>query len=365
MGRTAVSTARFTRSRSFYSVATSLLLPVAILACDDSNLSFSEQFSHPEVSLAGSVFEIDTDANLKVDDPAPSIDWGSVTESRKADLPSGATDDSFGQGAKEDTGVPSVVDGSIPPNKSDLKNFGVYLETTNGKKFLNLFWHRVQDPTGTTNMDFEFNQSSTISGNGVTPVRTQGDLLIQYDLANGGTNPVLGLSRWVTASSGTCEASGAKPPCWGPRMNLSTANLARGSINTSAIPESDADGLGPIDPRTFGEAHIDFDAIVGSSTECVRFGSAYLKSRSSDAFTAALKDFIAPEAVNVSNCGSIEITKVDDATPPNVLAGGVFTLYVNNEPLAGPRGAEDTITTLTGTTGTDGMCTIDTVPLGT
>src|SRR4051794_31245445 len=59
--------------------------------------------SHPEVSLPGSNFEIDTNANLKQDDPAPSIDWASVTETRKADKPSGATDDSFGQGTKEDT----------------------------------------------------------------------------------------------------------------------------------------------------------------------------------------------------------------------------------------------------------------------
>jgi hypothetical protein len=39
--------------------------------------------SHPEVSLPGSNFEIDTDANLKVDDPPPSIDRAGVTEIRK------------------------------------------------------------------------------------------------------------------------------------------------------------------------------------------------------------------------------------------------------------------------------------------
>src|SRR5215218_547049 len=146
------------------------------------------QASHPEVSLAGSNFEIDTNANLKRDDPAPSIDWASVTETRKADKASGSGDDSFGEGTKEDDAVPTVVSGSIPPNKSDLLNFGVYLEENANGTFLNLFWHRVQEPSGTTNMDFEFNQSKTLSGNGVTPVRTSGDLLIQYDLAQGGTN---------------------------------------------------------------------------------------------------------------------------------------------------------------------------------
>src|SRR5215510_16422491 len=70
--------------------------------------------SHAEVSLAGSNFEIDTDANLRVDDPAPSLDWANVAETRKQDTASGPTDESFGQGTKEDTAVPSVVDGSIP-----------------------------------------------------------------------------------------------------------------------------------------------------------------------------------------------------------------------------------------------------------
>jgi hypothetical protein len=142
-------------------------------------------------ALPNSNFEIDANANLKVDGAAPAIDWASVTETRKADEPTGATDDSFGQGTKEDTAVPSVVNGSIPPNKSDLLNFGVYFESNADGDFLNVFWHRVQEPSGTTNMDFEFNQSSTVSGNGKTPVRTSGDVLIQYDLAQGGTNPVL------------------------------------------------------------------------------------------------------------------------------------------------------------------------------
>ena len=43
-------------------------------------------------------------------------------------------------------------------------------------------------------MDFEFNQVERRTGNGVTPVRTAGDLLIQYDLSQGGTNPVLFVS---------------------------------------------------------------------------------------------------------------------------------------------------------------------------
>lgn len=290
--------------------------------------------SHPEVSLAGSNFEIDTDANLKVDDAAPSIDWASVTETRKADKPTGATDDSFGQGTKEDTAVPTVVDGSIPPNKSDLLNFGVYLEDTATTDFLHLFWHRVQEPSGTTNMDFEFNKSLTTSANGTTPVRTAGDVLIQYDLSQGGTNPVLFLSRWLTTGpTSACEASNSLP-CWSDKQNLSAQGDATGSINTTAIPAADSDGLATspnvVSSRTFGEASIDFSALGGGTDPCVSFGSAYLKSRSSDSFTAALKDFIAPAPLNLASCGAIKITKTRkhaaDGPGSHPHAGVAFTV---------------------------------------
>ena len=280
--------------------------------------------SHPEVSLTGSNFEIDTNANLKQDDAAPSIDWATVAENRKPDLASGANDDSFGNGAKEDTQVPSVVDGSIPPNQSDLLNFGVYRETVGSTDFLHLFWHRVQEPQGTTNMDFEFNQLSTLTANGRTPVRAEGDLLIQYDLSQGGTNPQLFVAYWLTDTSfnppyqipalpvttANCVSSNSFP-CWGKRANLTTAGLATGSINTSAIPAAEADGLGAISARTFGEASINFTTLLGTQG-CTSFGSAYLKSRSSDSFTAALKDFIAPTAVNISNCAKVIIRKQTD-----------------------------------------------------
>src|SRR5215217_2937867 len=285
----------------------------------------------------GSNFEIDTNANLKVDDPAPSIDWAGVSETRKADVASGSGDDSFGQGTKEDTAVPTVVSGSIPPNKSDLLNFGVYLETNaNGARFLNLFWHRVQEPNGTTNMDFEFNQSSTISANGKTPARTSGDLLIQYDLSQGGTNPVLFLSKWIAVgdpgkTAADCEASNSLP-CWSKKLNLTAQGDATGSINTSAIPATASDGLGAISPRTFGEAQIDLAALTGGAAKCVPFASAYLKSRSSDSFVSELKDFIAPVSLRdfPNQCGQVIIRKQTD--PNGATATFGYTKSFSTDP---------------------------------
>ena len=56
---------------------------------------------HPEASLPGSNFEIDVDANLKVDDPAPpSLDWANVTETRATDAANG-TERRLLQGRRE------------------------------------------------------------------------------------------------------------------------------------------------------------------------------------------------------------------------------------------------------------------------
>jgi hypothetical protein len=319
--------------------------PIALAVLALSLLAASSAIA----ALAGSNFEIDTDANLKVDGAAPAIDWASVSETRKADTPSGQQDESFGQGAKEDTAVPSVVTGGIPPNKSDLKFFGLYQEGGSSSGFLNLFWSRVQDPTGTTNMDFEFNQSKTASANGITPVRTAGDLLIIYDLSNGGTRPTLSLRIWNGSS-------------WGPATDLSASLKATGSINTSPIPAAESDGLGAHSARTFGEAQISLAAIFTDPTICTSFGSAYLKSRSSDSFTAALKDFVPPVSINLSNCGSVKIVKSDDLGNP--LEGAVFTLYKDNAPVGGTRGSEDTITTKTCTTAANGECTMTAVLQG-
>jgi hypothetical protein len=295
-------------------------------------------------TLSGSAFEVDpaplpqtnTGANLIVNTTG-CIDWlsgGTGTSLRsgvvaKNDTPSGAADESFGNGTKEDTANPSIVDGGIPPNKSDLKAFGVYPEqgtvTTSNPtgKFLALFWTRVQDPSGTTNMDFELNQkfcdgtAANCATNLVTPKRTgdgagplTDDKLITYDLSNGGTVATISIRSWNGSAWGS------------PSVISGGANAnALGSINTSLIPANQAGGatnglttqLGPLDPRTFGEATISFSALFGQNT-CGQFGSAYLKSRSSDSFTAALKDFVPPTRVSISNCSSLTTNATQSVT---------------------------------------------------
>lgn len=288
--------------------------------------------SHPEASLSGSNFEIDENANLKVNDPPPSLDWANVNESRQNDLATGATDNSYGGGSKEDDTCPSVGTGSIPNNKSDLLTFGAYVESeAGGPGFLHLFWTRVQEPSGTTLMDFELNQSTTHCGNGVNPVRTgdgagplTDDLLIEYRIDQGGSRASIKVRSWTGSA-------------WGTAVDLTTLNpaLATGTINSTAIPAAEADGLptvgNQLSPRTFGEASLDLDFVFNSG-KCTSFGSAFLKSRASDSFTSQLKDFIAPVPVNITNCGKVIIRKVTDpASEPATTTFG-YTKSFSTDP---------------------------------
>jgi hypothetical protein len=264
-------------------------------------------------NLPGSKFEIDTDANLIVDGTCTGgtgcVDWAALAhtgtnppEIRRTDLPTGQTDDSYKGGMKEDTACPETETGSIPNNKSDLLNFGSYFEPeAGGPGWLHVFWRRVQEPNGTTNMDFEFNKSTTDcdgAGSSKNVTRTIGDILLQFDVDQGGAVAKLSKRTWLGSA-------------WSdPPVALGNTD-AIGDINDSAITNANSDDLGAMTARTFGEASFDLSQVF-DPTKCESFGSAMLKSRSSDSFTSQLKDFIAPVPVNITNCGTVIIRKQTD-----------------------------------------------------
>lgn len=291
-----------------------------------------------EWGLTGSQFQT-KDGNTVVETagPAPTsaTPWGTrdwdglntlasanaLTATVQQDEPSGANDNSFGNGTKEDTAVPSVVSGSIPPNKSDLLEFGSWVERNADGAFLHLFWSRVQEPSGTTNMDFELNaltcptiasgkDRSGCSANGVTPTRTVNDLLVTYDLARGGSSASIGLKKW-DGSQWVADSL--------------AVDKALGSINGAAITSA-LTGKS-YSARTFGEASIDLSEIFTPGS-CSSLGSAYLKSRSSDSFTSAVKDFVRPAGVDISNCGRLVLLKTDGTDP---LDGAAFTISPANQ----------------------------------
>jgi hypothetical protein len=267
-------------------------------------------------NLAGSTFE-GSDGNLVVN-TAGNTDWANAPSRVVGlDQASGSTDNAFGQGTKEDNAAVTVVTGSIPPNKNDLSRFYVASESAGGSNFLYLAWERLVN-IGSANLDLEINQNVTagFTGTSTGPVtlnRTAGDLLVSYDFGGSGT-PTLGLLRWVTTgATSQCYASNSLP-CWGNRQNLTALGDAEGAVNTATV----TDPVPPAAPRTlttglFGEAAINLTAAgVFPANTCTAFGSTFLKSRSSASFGAEVKDFIAPQPVNISNCGTINIHKVTE-----------------------------------------------------
>ncbi len=264
--------------------------------------------SGSSANLSGSTFE-GNDGNLVVNTPG-NTDWvNAPNRVRGDDLASGRTDNSFGQGTKEDDPAVSVVTGSIPPQKSDLTRFYVASEFASNSNFLYLAWER-SNVLGSANMDFEINklaQPDLTSTGPKTLNRSAGDLLITFDFGGSGS-PVLSLLRWVTSGATSQCFSANALPCWGNRVDLSGLGEAEGAVNGVTVTDPIANESLPA--GTFGETAVNLTAAgVFPAGTCQAFGSVFLKSRSSASFPAEVKDFVAPQPVNISNCGKINIIK--------------------------------------------------------
>src|SRR6266568_117613 len=225
--------------------------------------------------LPGSTFE-GNDGNLVVDH-AGDTDWANAPNRViGVDQSSGSADNAFGQGTKEDNPAVTVVNGSIQLNQNATTGF---TNTTTGPVTLN---------------------------------RTPGDILITYDFGGSGT-PSLGLLKWITSANGTvanCFSANALP-CWGKRVDLSAAGFAEGAVNAATVTDPIANTS--LTTGLFGEAAVNLtSAGVFPPGTCEAFGSTFLKSRSSTSFTAEIKDFIAPQPVSISNCGTVKIHKVTE-----------------------------------------------------
>ena len=280
--------------------------------------------------LAGSTFA-GGDGNLLASPTTfGTTDWQNVAGLNTGfDLPSGKTDNAFGQGTKEDDPNVTVVNGSIPPNKSDLTRFyeASAFSSVNNDNFLYLAWERT-NVLGTANFDFEINQKTqpdlTTAG-AKTLIRTAGDLLVTYDFSNGGGKPTIGLLRWLTSTTvpvvpnfatNVCFSSNTFP-CWGDEVTLNGTDSIAAVNNLDPVTDplfpNGANYINPVPALQFGETAIDLTkAGVFPAGTCLAFGSAFVRSRSSTAFTSEIKDFIAPIPVNISNCGTVNIIKHTD-----------------------------------------------------
>jgi len=249
-------------------------------------------------NLSGSTFE-GNDGNLVVDTPG-NTDWVNAPNLRVGvDLPTGTSDNSFGQGTKENDTNVTVVTGSIPNSKADLARFAIAGEVVGTQQFLYLAWSR-ENQSGTVNFDFEINaaaQPDLTTAGAKTLVRTPGDLLINYAFQGGSNTPTLTKFSWNGND-------------WGTGTVISSA-CSEGQTNAATVSENLGGNPAVNRPaQQFGEAAINLVcAGVIPAGSCESFNSAYVKSRSSTSFTSEIKDFIAPVSLSFHNCGKLTIIK--------------------------------------------------------
>ena len=313
-------------------------IPGALVACVAATALFVISGAS---ALAPSTFE-GNDGNLVA---GGGTDWSTPAPNLAAanDAPTGTGDNAFGEGTSENDVNVTVVTGSIPNSKADLGRFAVAGETVAGKSFLYLAWARNND-SGTTNFDFEINkavQPNLSTAGSKLLDRSTGDLLINYGFQGNSLTAVLSLRTWTGSA-------------WSAESALGTC--AQGAGNATTISEN-LGGLTAVSrtPGRFGEAVIDLScAGIVPEGSCNSFSSAYVKSRSSTAFTSAVKDFIAPVQISLSNCGALKVTK-HSIKPNTPLSGATFSVTKGGTAITGSPF----------TTGTDGSFCVSGIAPGT
>jgi hypothetical protein len=297
-------------------------------------------------SISGSTFG-GGDGNLACNDAAlpggGALDWNCLNTSGSdpklnigLEQFSGQQDNSFGQGTKENNAAVTLVQGSIPPNKSDLTRFYEASEVISGHVLLYLAWER-SNVLGSANMDFEINKVGTpcLDSTGPFPVdctinRSVGDVLVTYDFTNGGGTPTVGLRTWNGSS-------------W----QVATTVVAESAVNSGSVLDTHAGTT--LAANTFGEAAIDLTAsgVVPAGSCGFSQATTFLKSRSAASFTSEIKDFVAPIATPIAPCGTSITTTLSATAPVSIgtavhdsatitgatsTAGGTVTynVYTNN-----------------------------------
>jgi hypothetical protein len=271
------------------------------------------------------------------------------------------TDTGFAGGVKQDADCGSLKPGKAP-NKDDLKRIYLTHKTISGHVYLMLGFVRIplNSTQSSTHIGFEFNEKKlgTCSGSSPLVKRTPqawggnpahsggdptnpGDLLIVYDYEGSTSSPTLTLRHWIDSNTtlsapyNTCEISSDSPPCWSVAQSLTASGFAEAQVNFGAngVPGAGiTDSLAPNSPpetlglKEFGEAGVDLTAAgVFTSGTCTGFGQAEAVSRSSgNSGSAAMEDIDGPGSINISNCASVNVTKV--GSDGGSQAGVVFTL---------------------------------------
>jgi hypothetical protein len=227
-------------------------------------------------------------------------------------------------------------DTHAPQSKDDINNafFFIVLDTINhpetptapGHHFWALMAGDREATNGTSFLDFEFLQHNitkvadgTFTADGPDGGRTVNDLDVTLSFTGGGGIFTPAVFQWNPVGDGTFIYSSIPTPA-------GTTFIQSNKTQPTPFPGlSGAFGLDHYtDSLQFVEAAIDITALLGSgiSTPCrgLPFTTIFIKTKSSAAPTAELKDLIAPFALNVCT-DNVPPTITTTGTPANGVLG--------------------------------------------
>jgi len=250
-------------------------------------------------------------------------DWATVAPSPgvpRGDPPAGGPD-MFGEGSKELAPGDWTLVGREPSNKFDF--LAAWARTESGEREDLYLAFRRDSPNGNTYLTFELNRDSRrwdndgLAATPAVPCRSDGDVLISYEIEPGGTtdpDPVtVRVYRWHAATRDAatgCSRTGTVTGGAVLNSPLDAHPLAQGAINEDGPIgnhlDTDGDGRSDtplFDRGTFAEAGLD---VTGAAAElgldCAAFGQVQLHSRAAVSISSAVKDYIGPAPLDVDTC---------------------------------------------------------------
>ncbi|WP_310595743.1 gliding motility-associated C-terminal domain-containing protein [Flavobacterium sp.] len=233
-----------------------------------------------------------------------------------------STDNIFGGGDKVSDN-PNSMSWTLGTanNKTDMNNALIHFTTdANGNVWFVFAADRLSN-SGNAYIDFEFLQDELTktatgfasTGSSVTGGRTQGDFLLTVYFENGAAN--FDIQHWENVS-GT----------WQYKTYFSSLPLnsvyAAGNSTTVPVPYS-AFGTNSYPQNTFIESVVNLTEVLGAIDPCanLKIKTIFVKSKTSTAPSASIKDFFEPLAVTNLTLGSADAG--DDDT---ICSGGNYKL---------------------------------------
>ena len=191
-------------------------------------------------------------------------------------------------------------------NKCDINNVIVHTATSDARKWIILGGDRLTT-TGTSYIDFEFSQGifsrhnsngtfSSVAADGgslaLSNGRTPGDFVLSMEYSNGGTNATVHYYKWEKPAGSSTFKYVEKPI---PLAATGTSLSAFGATNGGPISVPfGAFGSTTYISYAFVEAAINIDAILTAECRSTTIKTVFVKTKASDSYNAALKDFVDP-----------------------------------------------------------------------